>query len=145
MQSKINSVNKQAPQALPIRRNQRNNDPTADTTVFDRLNLNESSNSVRPQEVQILPRSEQEQAEANEPLGLFSARENIEIAVEQLNQISAILDERYSFQVVEEIDQLVVRVSDLDGEIIHQMPPERAVNLTKNINQLMGIFLDENA
>lgn len=145
MQSKINSVNKQPPQALPIRRNQRNNDPTADTTVFDRLNLNESSNSVRPQEVQILPRSEQEQAEANEPLGLFSARENIEIAVEQLNQISAILDERYSFQVVEEIDQLVVRVSDLDGEIIHQMPPERAVNLTKNINQLMGIFLDENA
>ena len=145
MQSKINSVNNQAPQALPIRRNQRNNDPTADTTVFDRFNLNESSNSVRPQEVQILPRSEQEQAEANEPLGLFSARENIEIAVEQLNQISAILDERYSFQVVEEIDQLVVRVSDLDGEIIHQMPPERAVNLTKNINQLMGIFLDENA
>ena len=145
MQSKINSVNKQSPQALPIRRNQRNNDPTADTTVFDRFNLNESSNSVRPQEVQILPRSEQEQAEANEPLGLFSARENIEIAVEQLNQISAILDERYSFQVVEEIDQLVVRVSDLDGEIIHQMPPERAVNLTKNINQLMGIFLDENA
>ena len=145
MQSKINSVNKQPPQALPIRRNQRNNDPTADTTVFDRLNLNESSNSVRPQEVQILPRSEQEQAEANEPLGLFSARENIEIAVEQLNQISAILDERYSFHVVEEIDQLVVRVSDLDGEIIHQMPPERAVNLTKNINQLMGIFLDENA
>ena len=145
MQSKINSVNKQPPQALPIRRNQRNNDPTADTTVFDRFNLNESSNSVRPQEVQILPRSEQEQAEANEPLGLFSARENIEIAVEQLNQISAILDERYSFQVVEEIDQLVVRVSDLDGELIHQMPPERAVNLTKNINQLMGIFLDENA
>ena len=145
MQGKINSVNKQPPQALPIRRNQRNNDPTADTTVFDRFNLNESSNSVRPQEVQILPRSEQEQAEANEPLGLFSARENIEIAVEQLNQISAILDERYSFQVVEEIDQLVVRVSDLDGEIIHQMPPERAVNLTKNINQLMGIFLDENA
>ena len=145
MQSKINSVNKQPPQALPIRRNQRNNDPTADTTVFDRLNLNESSNSVRPQEVQILPRSEQEQAEANEPLGLFSARENIEIAVEQLNQISAILDERYSFQVVEEIDQLVVRVSDLDGELIHQMPPERAGNLTKNINQLMGIFLDENA
>ena len=145
MQSKINSVNKQPPQALPIRRNQRNNDPTADTTVFDRFNLNESSNSVRPQEVQILPRSEQEQAEANEPLGLFSARENIEIAVEQLNQISAILDERYSFHVVEEIDQLVVRVSDLDGEIIHQMPPERAVNLTKNINQLMGIFLDENA
>ena len=145
MQSKINSVNKQPPQALPIRRNQRNNDPTADTTVFDRFNLNESSNSVRPQEVQILPRSEQEQAEANEPLGLFSARENIEIAVEQLNQISAILDERYSFEVVEEIDQLVVRVSDLDGEIIHQMPPERAVNLTKNINQLMGIFLDENA
>ena len=92
MQSKINSVNKQPPQALPIRRNQRNNDPTADTTVFDRFNLNESSNSVRPQEVQILPRSEQEQAEANEPLGLFSARENIEIAVEQLNQISAILD-----------------------------------------------------
>ena len=145
MQSKINSVNKQPPQALPIRRNQRNNDPTADTPVFDRFNLNESSNSVRPQEVQILPRSEQEQAEANEPLGLFSARENIEIAVEQLNQISAILDERYSFQVVEEIDQLEVRVSDLDGEIIHQMPPERAVNLTKNINQLMGIFLDENA
>ena len=145
MQSKINSVNKQPPQALPIRRNQRNNDPTADTTVFDRFNLNESSNSVRPQEVQILPRSAQEQAEANAPLGLFSARENIEIAVEQLNQISAILDERYSFQVVEEIDQLVVRVSDLDGEIIHQMPPERAVNLTKNINQLMGIFLDENA
>ena len=145
MQSKINSVNKQPPQALPIRRNQRNNDPTADTTVFDRLTLNESSNSVRPQEVQILPRSEQEQAEANEPLGLFSARENIEIAVEQLNQISAILDDRYSFQVVEEIDQLVGRVSDLDGEIIHQMPPERAVNLTKNINQLMGIFLDENA
>ena len=145
MQSKINSVNKQPPQALPIRRNQRNNDPAADTTVFDRLNLNESSNSVRSQEVQILPSSEQEQAEANEPLGLFSARENIEIAVEQLNQISAILDERYSFQVVEEIDQLVVRVSDLDGEIIHQMPPERAVNLTKNINQLMGIFLDENA
>ena len=145
MQSKINSVNKQPPQALPIRRNQRNNDPTADTTVFDRFNLNDSSNSVRPQEVQILPRSEQEQAEANEPLGLFSARENIEIAVEQLNQISAILDERYSFQVVEEIDQLVVRVSDLDGEIIHQMPPERAVNLTKNINQLMGIFQDENA
>ena len=144
MQSKINSVNKQPPQALP-RRNQRNNDPATDTTVFDRFNLNESSNSVRPQEVQISPRSEQEQAEANEPLGLFSPRENIEIAVEQLNQISAILDERYSFQVVEEIDQLVVRVSDLDGEIIHQMPPERAVNLTKNINQLMGIFLDENA
>ena len=65
--------------------------------------------------------------------------------MEQLNQISAILDERYSLQVLEEIDQLVVRVSDLDGELIHQMPPERAVNLTKNINQLMGIFLDENA
>ena len=47
MQGKINSVNKQQPQALPIRRNQRNNDPAADTTVFDRLNLNESSNNVR--------------------------------------------------------------------------------------------------
>jgi len=145
MQSKVSSVNKQPPQALPIRRNQRNNDPTADTAVFDHLNLNESSNSVRPGEVQVLPRPEQEQAEANEPLGLFAARESIEVAVEQLNQISAILDERYSFEVVEDIDQLVVRVSDLDGEIIHQMPPERAVNLTQNINQLMGIFLDENA
>ena len=145
MQSKVNSINKQPPQALPIRRNQRNNDPTADTTVFDHLNLNENSNSVRPEEVQVLPRPEQEQVEASDPLGLFTARENIEIAVEQLNQISAILDERYSFEVVEDIDQLVVRVSDLDGELIHQMPPERAVNLTKNINQLIGIFLDENA
>ena len=140
MQSKVNFINKQPPQALPIRRNQRNNDPAADTAVFDRLNLNESSNSVRPEEVQVLPRPEQEQIEASDPLGLLTARENIEIAVEQLNQISAILDERYSFEVVEDIDQLVVRVSDLEGEIIHQMPPERAVNLTKNINQLIGIF-----
>ena len=71
MQSKINSVNKQPPQALPIRRNQRNNDPTADTTVFDHLNLSESSNSVRPEEVQVSPKPEQEQAEASDPLGLF--------------------------------------------------------------------------
>ena len=93
----------------------------------------------------MLPRPEQEQIEASDPLGLLTARENIEIAVEQLNQISAILDEMYSFELVEDIDQLVVKVADLEGEIIHQMQPERAVNLTKNINQLIGIFLDEDA
>jgi len=47
-------------------------------------------------------------------------------------------------EVNKDADRIVVKIIDKDnGEVIRQIPPEEIVNLIKNMNEFLGVFLDQ--
>jgi flagellar protein FlaG len=70
-------------------------------------------------------------------------RGELDSALEQLNANVALINERYTFQVEQNIDQLVVQVKDRSGEVLRQVPPQTIVETATKINSMIGMFIDE--
>lgn len=69
------------------------------------------------------------------------ARE-LERAAERLNERLQELNQNLSISVHEDTGQMVVRVTDARGKVIHQMPPEQLLQAEVSIDKIIGLFVN---
>ena len=69
----------------------------------------------------------------------------LKTALNQLNEIAAIVNEQYKFRLDQATGQLVVQITDQGGEVIRQVPPAEVLQLASKIGNMIGMFLDKNA
>lgn len=64
--------------------------------------------------------------------------------IERLNETSTLYDIGLRFRVHEATERIVVQVYNRkDNEVIRQIPPEKVLNLVAQIQQMIGLLLDE--
>lgn len=70
-------------------------------------------------------------------------REDFREAVQSANERLAESGRQIAVSVDKATDTVVVQVTDRDsGEMIRQIPPEAALQITRNIDRLTGILID---
>lgn len=70
--------------------------------------------------------------------------EQVQRAIDDLNQATQVARKHLSFQFVTDADRLVVRVMDLrTQEVIKEIPPEKVVDAAVQVRKLIGLLLDE--
>lgn len=71
-------------------------------------------------------------------------QEDVEIAVEILNEGLKSLDVKREFSVEKQLNEVIVKLIDKDqGSVIKQIPSEEALRLSRNIKEMVGLILDE--
>jgi len=64
--------------------------------------------------------------------------------VDRLNDTARIYNIGLRFSIHQETERLVVQVYDRrDNEVIREIPPEKVLNLVAQIQQMIGLLLDE--
>ena len=72
------------------------------------------------------------------------AREELQSAVNQLNQTANVFHRAVRFNLSDESGRVQVNVVDTDSDkIIRQIPPKETLNVAKRIKDFLGILLDE--
>ena len=70
--------------------------------------------------------------------------DEVEIAVETLNENLKRLDVSRQFSIDKQLDKVVVKLIDKEqGHVVKQFPSEEALKLARNIDEMMGLILDE--
>lgn len=70
--------------------------------------------------------------------------ERIEDEVKRLNETAYLYNIGLRFSIYEETNRVVVQVYNReDNEVIRQIPPEKILNLVAQIQQMIGLLLDE--
>lgn len=73
-----------------------------------------------------------------------ASTEDVESAVESLNESLKTLDVKREFSVEKQINAVVVKLIDKErGSVIKQIPSEDAIRLSKNVQEMMGLIFDE--
>ncbi|EHQ91622.1 flagellar protein FlaG [Desulfosporosinus youngiae] len=71
-------------------------------------------------------------------------REEIEKATEKLNRLMGIINKRYEFSIHESTQRLTVRIVDQQsGEVLHEIPSQKALELLESFSQMAGLLFDE--
>lgn len=72
------------------------------------------------------------------------AREELESAVNQLNQTANAFHRSVRFNLSHESGQVQVSVVDTDSDkVIREIPPKEMLNMAKRIHDFIGVILDE--
>jgi flagellar protein FlaG len=70
--------------------------------------------------------------------------EDVQAAVESLNERLKNLNVKREFSVEQQLNSLVVKLIDKEqGSVIKQIPSEDAIRLSKNVQEMMGLIFDE--
>ncbi|MEN3043560.1 MAG: flagellar protein FlaG [Fervidobacterium sp.] len=70
--------------------------------------------------------------------------EEIDIFKENFEKLKKLFRGEAEFKIDRETNMVVIKIKDPEtGEVIRQIPPELAVKLAKNIQELLGILMDE--
>ncbi|MCD8569111.1 MAG: flagellar protein FlaG [Geovibrio sp.] len=71
-------------------------------------------------------------------------QEDVESAVEKLNESLKSMDVKREFSVEKQLNAVIVKLIDREkGSVIKQIPSEEAVRLSRNIKEMVGLMLDE--
>ncbi|HHX88068.1 MAG TPA: flagellar protein FlaG [Firmicutes bacterium] len=74
----------------------------------------------------------------------YSYLERLQKEVDRLNDTARIYNIGLRFSIHQETERLVVQVYDRrDNEVIREIPPEKVLNLVAQIQQMIGLLLDE--
>ncbi len=74
----------------------------------------------------------------------YSYLERLQEEVDRLNDTAKIYNIGLRFSIHQETERLVVQVYDrTDNEVIREIPPEKVLNLVAQIQQMIGLLLDE--
>lgn len=64
-------------------------------------------------------------------------------AVDELNNALSTMNVKRQFSVEKELNQVVVKIMDTaKDKVIRQIPSEEAINLAKNIKEMVGLLFD---
>lgn len=78
------------------------------------------------------------------PLGEDAQPEDMEEALERLNSTVEAFDKDLRFRLHEESERWMVEVWDMEqDEVIKRLPPERVLNVVAQIQEVLGIMIDE--
>lgn len=73
-------------------------------------------------------------------------KQNVPEVVESLNNLMDMVNRRMEFAVHKETGRLMVKVVDKDTQkVIKTIPPEEFLDLVARIDEMVGLFLDEQA
>lgn len=117
---------------------------TADTNIRNQPAVNTAS-PVNPVSA--------EQPNPVQPLAATPTAEEASITPEQVNQSVNRINEFFqqqqsnlNFSVDEESDQLIVKVVDSEtDEVIRQFPTEQAIELSKKLEEVIGLIFNDRA
>ncbi|PHJ14360.1 flagellar protein FlaG [Fervidobacterium sp. SC_NGM5_G05] len=77
---------------------------------------------------------------------IANKQEEIDLFKENFEKLKKIFRGEAEFKIDKDTNMVVIKIKDPDtGEIIRQIPPELAVKLAKNIQELLGVLMDERA
>ncbi len=100
------------------------------------------------QQVATIPEGQapQQPVEGSEAQAVEISREDLEGALDALNQAISILNHQLSFSIDESTGRLLTKVVDsTTGEIIRQIPPERVLAFVRRFQEFLGLLVDEKA
>lgn len=70
--------------------------------------------------------------------------ERLEQAVKQSNETAAAINTGIRFKLHESSDRIMVQIVDrMENEVIREIPPEKLLNLIGQIQEMIGLLLDE--
>jgi len=73
-----------------------------------------------------------------------SLNEDVDVLKENLDKLKKIFKGQAEFKIDKDVNKVVIKIKDPDtGEIIRQIPPEMVVKISKNIQELLGVLMDE--
>lgn len=73
-------------------------------------------------------------------------KENVQFAVEQLNNFTTAISAKLNFQTDEDTGMTIVKVIDTESDkVIRQIPTEEAVQIAKSLDKLRGLLLNDKA
>jgi len=73
-----------------------------------------------------------------------SLNEDVDVLKENLDKLKKIFKGQAEFKIDRDVNKVVIKIKDPDtGEIIRQIPPEMVVKISKNIQELLGVLMDE--
>jgi flagellar protein FlaG len=69
---------------------------------------------------------------------------DLEIFKENFEKLKKIFRGEAEFRIDKDTKMIVIKIKDPEtGEVIRQIPPELALKLAKNIQELLGVLMDE--
>lgn len=70
--------------------------------------------------------------------------EELDIFKENFEKLKKLFRGEAEFKIDRDTNMVVIKIKDPDtGDVIRQIPPELAVKLAKNIQELLGVLMDE--
>ncbi len=101
---------------------------------------NVQAESVKQLQLNVEKASEESQKQ-QEDLDLSKAMDSLKKTFERLSRF---FKTEAQFTIERELNMIIIKIKDRDtGEIVRQIPPEVAVKIAKNLQELMGILFDE--
>ncbi|WP_448521134.1 flagellar protein FlaG [Pseudothermotoga sp.] len=115
-----------------------------------RMDPHQSVNSMNVRNVQAesvkqlqlnVEKASEEPKKQQEDLDLSKAMDSLKKTFERLSRF---FKTEAQFTIERELNMIIIKIKDRDtGEIVRQIPPEVAVKIAKNLQELMGILFDE--
>lgn len=100
------------------------------------LRETDTDNKIKPRQQQVKFRSL--------PSGDRSYIEELERAVKQSNETAEAINIGLRFKLHEGSERVMVQIVDrADDKVIKEIPPERLLNLVGQIQEMIGLLLDE--
>ena len=105
------------------------------------MNVNKvQTESVKQLQLNVEKASE-EPKKQQEDLDLSKAMDSLKKTFERLSRF---FKTEAQFTIERELNMIIIKIKDKDtGEIVRQIPPEVAVKIAKNLQELIGILFDE--
>ncbi|WP_448535407.1 flagellar protein FlaG [Pseudothermotoga sp.] len=101
---------------------------------------NVQAESVKQLQLNVEKASE-EPKKQQEDLDLSKAMDSLKKTFERLSRF---FKTEAQFTIERELNMIIIKIKDRDtGEIVRQIPPEVAVKIAKNLQELIGILFDE--
>jgi len=86
-------------------------------------------------------KASEEPKKQQEDLDLSKAMDSLKRTFERLSRF---FKTEAQFTIERELNMIIIKIKDRDtGEIVRQIPPEVAVKIAKNLQELIGILFDE--
>ncbi len=115
-----------------------------------RMDPHQSVNSMNVRNVQAesvkqlqlnVEKASEEPKKQQEDLDLSKAMDSLKKTFERLSRF---FKTEAQFTIERELNMIIIKIKDRDtGEIVRQIPPEVAVKIAKNLQELIGILFDE--
>jgi len=106
------------------------------------MNVNRvQTESVKQLQLNVEKASEEPQKQQNNDVDLSKAMDSLKKTFERLSRF---FKTEAQFTIERELNMIIIKIKDKDtGEIVRQIPPEVAVKIAKNLQELIGILFDE--
>lgn len=81
------------------------------------------------------------ESQENQPKNIENTMDDLK---KSLEKIKTFLRSEAEFTIDRELNMIIIKIKNADtGEIIRQIPPEVAVKIAKNLQELIGVLFDE--